>query len=193
MLKPLILNCMKINRTRRFFIRNTALTAVGIALVPSAMLAKQNKKNFVSFKDHVASAPNNSDLRTFPFVGKQLTVKGCVYDKSGLYPLANASIEVWHLSPNSNKFSHKAKLVSNASGAYLFQTDFPNKEEGKAPRIYFKLSHGATSYSTELLVSDYGAHVTGEHWERNKQLESKLFPKKTGTFNASTITFNLSI
>ena len=184
---------MRTNPTRRLFLRNTALTAVGIALVPSAILAKQHTKNFGSFKDHVPSVPCTSDLRTLPFVGKQLTVKGCVYDKSGLYPLANASIEVWHLSPNSNKFSHKAKLVSNASGEYLFQTDFPNKEEGKSPRIYFKVSHGVTSYSTELLVSDYDAHITGEHWERNKQLESKLFPKKTGTFNASTITFNLSI
>ena len=184
---------MKINRTRRLFLRNAVLTAVGLATVPSKILASPSTKNPSPFKGYNPSVTHNSDLRKFPLSGKQITVKGCVYDKTGMHPVANASIEVWHLSPNSNKFNHSAKLLSNANGEYLFKTDFPNKEEGKIPRIYFKVSHGFHSYCTELLVSDFGANITGDHWEKNKQLETRLFPQKTGTINVSTVTFNLSI
>lgn len=184
---------MSTTRSRRLFIKKTLLTAFGLATVPSKILASPSIRNSSLFEGNNPPATHISDLRIFPPSDKQITVRGCVYDKTGERPLANASIELWHLSPNSNKFNHRAKLTSNENGEYLLKTDFPNKEEGKITRIYFKVSHGSHSYYTELLVSDFGANITGDHWEKNKQLEMKLFPQKTGKINASTVIFNLSI
>jgi protocatechuate 3,4-dioxygenase beta subunit len=138
-------------------------------------------------------AETKSDLRAGIFNTNSVTVKGTIYKKDGTSPIKNATVEVWHLSPNSTKYRHRAKLQTDEQGNYEFITDFPNKEEGKSPRIYFKVSNSEDSSFTELILNNSGAHISCEHWKKNNQLGDKLFPKREDFLNQSTVQFNISI
>jgi hypothetical protein len=175
------------------FLRNSAIATTGIALLPSASIANTLTNNKSPFDGYNPFSEEKTDLRISTLFGKHLNIKGKIFDITGSFPLSNAIIEVWHLSPASNKYKHQAKLKTNCFGEYSFITDFPNKEKSKIPRIYFKVSNGNNEYFTELLLNDFGACITGKHWVKNKQLGEKLFPLKTGTLNTSTIVFNLSV
>ncbi len=138
-------------------------------------------------------AETKNDLRTGIFNFNSVTVTGTIYEKDGVTPLSNGTVEVWHLSPNSSKYRHRGKLQTDHEGKYEFITDFPNKEEGKCARIYFKVSSSENCSYTELILNGSGPQITSKHWENNKQLGDKLFPRKTEFLNQSTIHFNISI
>ena len=170
----------------------SAMVTTGITLLSSTSMLNAFTKEESPFEGYNPYAEETTDLRISSLFGKHLYVKGEIYDKTGTYTLSNTTIEVWHLSPESNKYKHHAKLITNNNGEYSFVTDFPNKEEGKMPRIYFKVSNNNTTYFTELLVNDFGAHITDKHWEENNQLKDNLFPVKKGTKNNSSVIFNIS-
>lgn len=184
---------MKNLPSRRLFLRNTVIATTGIALISSTTFANTFINTESPFDGYNPYAEKTNDLRTSSIFGKHITIKGKIYDKTGTLTRSNVIVEVWHLSPNSTKYKHHAKLTTNSNGEYNFVTDFPNKEEGKMPRIYFKISNDTTSYFTELLVNDFGAHITDRHWKNNNQLNEKMFPIKNGTLNSSKIQFNISI
>ncbi|REE80355.1 hypothetical protein BX611_1997 [Lutibacter oceani] len=184
---------MKIHPSRRLFLRNTAIATTGVALLSSTTFANTLTSNNCPFDGYNPYAEEKTDLRTSSLFGKHLHVKGEIFDTTGTHKLSNATVEVWHLSPNSTKYKHRAKLKTNTFGEYHFITDFPNKEIGKGSRIYFKVSYKSATYFTELLVNDFGAYITSKHWEENNQLNSKLFPIKNSNINNSVITFNISI
>ena len=129
---------MKTNTSRRLFLQRSVLATTGIALLISGISHAYSAKS--PFEGYNPYAEEKNDLRISSILGKHVSVKGKVFDKSGTIPISNALIEVWHISPNSKKFKHKAKLRTNKNGEYQFITDFPNNEEGKMPRIYFKIS-----------------------------------------------------
>ncbi len=183
---------MKNTTSRRLFMRNSAFAITGLAvLTPTITSAFTTSESpFLGYNPY---AETKSDLRTGIFSANSVTVKGTIYERDGVTPLKNASLEVWHLSPNSSKYRHRAKLQTNEEGNYEFITDFPNKEEGKSPRIYFKVSNSEDSSFTELILNNSGAHITCEHWKKNNQLGTKLFPKKEDFLNQSTVHFNISI
>lgn len=183
---------MKETTSRRLFMRNTSIAVTGLAiLTPALTSAFSTSEN--PYAGYNPYAESKRDLRTGIFNTNTIAVKGTIYQKDGVTPLKEALVEVWHLSPNSSKYRHRAKLRTDDEGRYEFLTDFPNKEEGKATRIYFKVSSLEDTTFTELLLSSSGAHITGEHWERNQKLGAKLFPKKTDFLNITTFQFNLSI
>ncbi len=183
---------MKNSTSRRLFMRNSAFAITGLAVltptISSAFTASENP--YMGYNPY-AEAKN--DLRAGIFNFSSVTIKGTIYERDGVTPLKNASLEVWHLSPNSSKYRHRAKLQTNEKGDYEFITDFPNREKGKSPRIYFKVSNSEGSNFTELILNNSGAYITGEHWKKNKQLGDKLFPKKEDFLNQSTVHFNISI
>ena len=184
---------MKNITSRRLFIRNVSLASLGAGCLSSASGLSAMTMEGCEFEGYNPYAESKTDLRASKFLGKHITVTGKVYCKENLTGLEGAKLEVWHLSPNSAKYRHQAKLNTNAEGAYSFITDFPGREEGKMSRIYFKLSKGDVTATTELLVNDLGAHITGKHWEENNVLGENLFPVKEGLKNSSIITFNISI
>ncbi|MCZ4318148.1 hypothetical protein O4H26_04015 [Aequorivita viscosa] len=183
---------MKETTSRRLFMRNSAIAVTGIAVfspaLTSAFAASENP--YLGYNPY---AEAKQDLRTSIFNTNTITVKGTIYQKNGLTPLRDALVEVWHLSPNSSKFRHRTKLRTDEEGNYEFLTDFPNKEKGKSPRIYYKLSNSENTQFTELILTSTGSQITGEHWEKNRHLGDKLFPKQTRFLNNTTIQFNLSI
>lgn len=185
---------MNHNPSRRLFIRKSVLATTGLALLSTNTFANTIINTDAPFQGYNPYAEEKNDLRVSKLIGKHLTIKGKIFDETGTFTLPNTNIEVWHLSPNSKSFKHKAKLKTDASGAYSFITDFPNNEKGKPPRIYFKVSNKYKSYFTELIITDFDAHISAKHWEENNQLgDDKLFPIKEGKLNASTITFNISL
>lgn len=184
---------MKNIPSRRLFLRKSAIATTGVAIFSSTTFANTFTSDDSPFEGYNPYAEETTDLRKSSIFGKHITVKGKIYDKTGTFTLPSTTIEVWHLSPNSNKYKHHAKLTTNNNGEYNFVTDFPNRGNGKMPRIYFKVSNSSTTYFTELLVNDFGAHITGKHWEENNKLGKKLLPIKEDYSNISKVTFNILI
>ena len=165
------------------------MASLGAACLSSTSSLSAMTFDECQFRGYNPYAESKTDLRASKLFGDHLTISGKVYNKRNLIPMEEVKLEVWHLSPNSTKYRHQAKLNTNAEGAYSFITDFPGREEGKMSRIYFKLSKGDSATTTELLVNDFGGYITGEHWEKNHHLGDLLQPVK----NKSNIQFNISI
>lgn len=178
--------------SRRYFMRNSAIALTGLAVLTptltSAFAASENP-----YEGYNPYAEATCDLRTSVFNSNTITVKGTVYNRDGITPLNNTLVEVWHLSPHSSKYRHRAKFYTDDQGEYEFITDFPNKEEGKCSRIHFKLSNSALYQYTELILTSSGGHITSKHWENNLHLGEKLFPTQTQFLNKTIFQFNLSI
>lgn len=182
---------MKNSTSRRYFMRNSAFAITGLAVLnPILSNAFVSENPYLGYNPY---AESKNDLRTGFFSTNSITVKGTIFEKDGITPAKNASVEVWHLSPNSSKYRHRAKLKTDAQGNYEFITDFPNKEEGKSARIFYKISNQENTSFTELALTENDAHITGEHWAKNKNLGDKLFPKKEVFLGETTINFNLTI
>jgi len=183
---------MKKTTSRRLFLRNTALATTGVALLSGTQLSHALAPVKNPFEGYNPYADSKTDLRTILSTEKTIEVTGKVYDSSGKNTVANAIVEVWHLSPNSKKYRHRAKLKTNEQGEYSFITEMPNREDAKMPRIYFKVTFNENSYFTELLIGTTGAHITGKHWEENNLSESKLLPQAKISKNKITINFNIT-
>ena len=178
--------------SRRSFLQRSAIATTGLALLSSNVVNAFTDN--CPYDGYNPYADTKTDLRTVT-LGKHVKVKGSIYDKTGLTPIHNATLEVWHLSPNSTKFRHRGKIKTNARGEYSFITDFPNREQGKSCRIYFKVCNNNSTYFTELLLasSTPSAHITSKHWEENQQLGEKVLPVTEKFLNTTTINFNISI
>ena len=51
------------------------------------------------------------------------------------------------------------------------------------------MSTKSQSQDTALFFNDFGAYISGEHWEKNKVLEDKLFPEKKERLDHSKISW----
>lgn len=180
---------MKEATSRRSFLQKTAWATTGIALLSSGIASAFTEEN--PFDGYNPYADAKTDLRT-SLLGTYLEISGIILN-SEKHPLQNITVEVWHLSPNSKKYRHRAKLTTDASGRYTFKTDQPNNLKGKAPRIYFKVSNGDTTYFTELITGEH-ACITSKHFEENNEaLGSLLMPTTTKGIFGKKIDFNISI
>lgn len=168
--------------TRRNFLKKSAFATVGISLLSSSILNAES----ITGTNFDLSGP---DLRTGLFLENYIAVSGKVYDKQSLLPKANAVLHV--LSGNSRNTI--ASINVDNEGSYRFVCDFPQKEFGKSARLYLKLSTPESFYTTELILSEFGAHITDKHWELNQTLGNRLFPQKQSREDFSEINFNLSI
>ena len=180
------------NNPRRSFLGKALKTTVGLAVLSSTTTLRALTKNEQP-EGYNPYASERQDIRRDPF-GKHVEIKGKIFDAKGKVPLKNATVEVWHLSPDSKKYRHRTKLYTNGFGEYRLLTDVPERVYGKSRRIHFKVSKGAVSYTTELAMNDWGAHISSIHWEKNRQLgEALLFPKHENVANRLKIDFNISL
>lgn len=189
-LRNLPIQIMKNATSRRLFLQNSAMATTGIALLSTGIVNALTNEN--PYEGHNPFAEEKTDLRTTIF-GEHIRVRGIIYDETGSIPVEDATIEVWHLSPNSNKFRHRTKLCTNSTGEYNFITDFPNNEPGYTSKIYFKITHNHSSYFTDLSLNSFGVYISSKHWEENQSLGKKLFPKEKKNFGTRQINFNISI
>jgi hypothetical protein len=188
---------MKESTSRRHFLQKSAMATTGLALLSTGVANAFSSE--IPYDGYNPYSEEKTDLRTTLF-GAHLRIKGVIFDATGATPLSNVIVEVWHLSPQSNKFRHRAKLKTDEFGRYKFITDFPSKDDALADKvyfngnkIYFKLSHSNKVQFTELFVDKQGANISGEHWQENSQLGEKLLPTTEMSLDALTINFNLSL
>lgn len=181
---------MKKSTSRRLFLQKSAIAATGIVLMSSGVVSAFSNEN--PYEGYNTFAEEKTDLRTTIF-GNHIRVGGVIYDETGTIPVEGATLEVWHLSPNSTKFRNRAKLCTNKSGEYDFITDFPNNEPGQTSKIYFKITYNHSSYFTDLSLNNFGVYISSKHWEENQSLGKKLFPKEKKSFGTRQINFNISI
>ncbi|MFC7358273.1 twin-arginine translocation signal domain-containing protein [Jejudonia soesokkakensis] len=183
---------MKQNTSRRSFLRNSAIATTGLALLSSTQTVSAFTEFDSPFSGYNPYIDEKTDLRSYLSNEESIEINGTIYDVSGENTLAGALVEVWHLSPNSLKYRHRGKTTTNDKGNYQFITDKPNREAGKTPRVYFKVTHGDRSYFTELLIGITGAHITGKHWEENKLNDERLFPTTQKQLDKTIINFNIT-
>jgi len=181
---------MKDSSSRRLFLQKSALATTGLAFLSSGVVNAFSAE--IPFEGYNPYAEEKNDLRTSSF-GEHIRIKGVVLDQTGSLPLSNVMIEVWHLSPESNKYRHHAKFKTDSAGCYNFITDFPAKDESKANKIYFKLSDNSSERFNELYVDRQGANITCKFWKENQQLGEKLLPTTEKLLGALTINFNMSL
>lgn len=183
---------MKSSVSRRTFLGNFTLATTGIALLSTTAAVSAFVVEDQTLMGYNAYANTNHDMRQSP-LGKHIAVTGTVFKRDGVSILPNATIEVWHLSPNSDKYRHRAKLTSDENGHYKFITDVPNRCNGNMPCIHFKISNGESSYVSRLWMNDHSAYISSDHWERNQHLAEMLLPKKERGLLHDTIKFNFSV
>lgn len=181
---------MNTSTSRRLFLQKSAVATTGLVFLSSSIVNAMNTA--CPYEGYNPYAEEITDLRTSLFT-KHVRVKGVLYDKSGMNPLKDATVEVWHLSPNSNKYRHRAKLKTNSAGEYNFITDFPNREKGEARKIYFKVTTPERTQFSDLVLSKTDAYISSKHWEQHNGLGEKMFPSIKQNLNTSIVTFNLSI
>lgn len=191
-IQPTKLTNMKQNTSRRSFLLNSAMATTGLALLSSTHTVSAFTELSSPYNGYNPFIEEKTDLRSFLSSERIVEVAGKIYESSGKHTIANATVEVWHLSPNSSKYRHRGKTSTNEKGEYHFITEMPNREEGKLPRIYFKVTSKEQVYFTELIISSTGAHITGKHWEANKLSEKNLFPQTKQTQRKTSITFNIT-
>jgi len=183
---------MSTSISRRGFLGNLTLATTGFALlstasVVSALTADQQ----VSYSNN-AQPNTNADMRQ-SLLGKHVSIKGTVFNKDGSATVPNARIEVWHLSPNSKDFGHRATFTSDVNGNYSFITDVPYTKNGTISSIHFKISSRESSYVSQLWMNEHSAYIHSDHWERNQHLGELLLPQKIYGLLRDEIKFNFSI
>lgn len=182
---------MKNTTPRRAFLQKSVMATSGIALFSTPVLHALTSST-TPFEGYNPYMEERTDLRT-GILSDYLHVSGTIYDSSGTLPLSNTTIEVWHLSGTTGKYRHRGKLTTDAQGNYQFKTDMPGKKPGASSRIFFKVSGGIEPTFTELVITPFSALITDKHWETNRQLGNKLFPKYQKFLNETKINFNISV
>lgn len=185
---------MKETTPRRSFLLNSLKAGTGMALLSSTtVFSAFPLKETGPFAGYNPFAETKTDLRIHP-LGNYVEIKGRILDKAGKNPLADAMIEVWHLSPNSDKYRHRAKFHTDANGEYQFLTDTPGREYGKYHKIYFKISQKQRFCFTEISFNRWSAHISDKHWEANQGLDPELlFPTCETILNTQKIQFNITL
>ena len=184
---------MKNMYTKRSFLKNVAFVSTGVAFLSSTSILNAFNGNDCPFDGYNPYSEEKNDLRNFFSSGNTVTVKGTIFNKSNLEELSNATIEVWHLSPNSKKYGHQAKMKVNSNGGYSFITDFPNREIGKSAKVYFKISCNNKVTFTELSMCSNFAYINNKHYTENRVLGEKMLPNNQVINGQRTIDFNIVI
>jgi len=176
--------------SRRFFLKKSALVTSAVGLLSTQAIASSMFEDKTPYKGYNPYIDETSDLRTNT-LSNYVEVTGTLFDTSGKIPLNGVQIEVWHLSPNSSKYRHRGKFFTDANGNYTFKTNFPNREKGKAPRIYFKISTPQKKSFSELIIQKTGASITSLQWKKNQALGNRLLPSSSNYLTKQKIIFNL--
>ena len=177
---------------RRNFLKNAALASSGVLFLSSTSMVRAFA-NDCPFDGYNPYTEDKTDTRASSLFGNHVVIKGKIFDKMSLKELSTAKVEVWHLSPNSKRYNHQAKMKVTPNGEFNFITDFPNREKGKFPKVYFKVTSHGKVYFTELSLTKDNAFIDSKHFQENLVLGKKLLPTNRVVNNVPTITFNIAV
>ena len=121
------------------------------------------------------AALKDGNLNATNLAGAPNAISGHVYSGAdGTIPVADAKIEIWHADttrnyhPNANGDVAKYKaadialhgfITTDAAGAYSFTTIYPGEYAGRTRHIHFKISTGAKSLTTQLILAMPGDKI----------------------------------
>lgn len=177
---------------RRNFLKNVALATSGVAFLSSTSILQAFNKDGCPYEGYNPYSEEKADLRSSVLFGNHITIKGKIFSRSNT-PASQTTLEVWHLSPGSEKYRHQAKVRVNQDGEYSFVTDFPNREKGKYPKVFFRISNGTQVTYTELSLTENDAFINHKHYDENRELGADMFPTLKTVNNQKVVTFNTLI
>ncbi|MBV1922743.1 MAG: hypothetical protein KUG68_01810 [Flavobacteriaceae bacterium] len=180
------------NSRRSFLLKSAAATA-GLAMFSTTKTLASIVENGTPFEGYNPYSEATNDLRSSIVHAKGIKVEGRIFNKSGSQGIAQAKIEVWHLSPQSKKYRNQGHFFTDNDGFYTFISDIPEREDGKMPRIYFKISNGTSNVFTQLLFDSNRAYILNDHWEYHRNLGGYVFPKLRKVRSVTQIEFNISL
>src|SRR6478736_5621118 len=168
--------------SRRAFIKQTAITAAGLALpvfcdVPGAfaealmLTPEQTEGPF--YPDHLPLDTDNdliivNDSIT-PAVGEITHLTGRILDAKGK-PVRNALVEIWqvdgkavylHTGDSDRKkrdtnFQGFGRFLTGSNGEYYFRTIKPVPYPGRTPHIHFQVKHkGNEPFTTQCYIKGH--------------------------------------
>lgn len=179
--------------SRRLFLGKTSAAVLGVAVLSSQNVIASIFNSPAPFEGYNPYAEQSNDLRKQDFGAETLCIHGTLFSADTSSVIADAKIEVWHLSPKSKKYGHRGYFYTDAQGGYLFRTNVPNRMNGKAARIFFKISSDKGTEFTELLLDSNAAYINDSHWVKHRGLQEKLFPKYSKELFETNIEFNFTL
>lgn len=186
---------------RRNFLKNTALTTVGlssIATVAKGNIQQDNTTNCAPttldyygegpfYLDNPPTLIDNKLLRGDEN-GDPIIISGRVLDLSCNKYIPNAKIDIWHANPNGDydtgSFNYRGVTYSNEQGFYLFETLKPGKylngNKYRPSHIHFKITaQGFETLTTQLyfkgdedISTDVAASITSGNFDASQRIIS---------------------
>lgn len=81
----------------------------------------------------------NAPVRTS--VGKGHVLRGTVRSAADCRPVPGARVELWLAGPNGYDDDHRATVIADAEGRYLFESELPGPFERRPPHIHLRVAH----------------------------------------------------
>lgn len=154
---------MKNNKNRRQFLRNTALSLLGMSAVPSLLKAKSNKTSdhidncTQTTEDYYGEGPfytnnppsiSNNQLANSTEPGTKLIISGRVMNLDCSQVIPNAVVDVWHANDagayDNAGYNLRGQMQTNNQGFYIFETIKPgrylNGNTYRPSHIHFKIT-----------------------------------------------------
>jgi protocatechuate 3,4-dioxygenase beta subunit len=199
----------KSNNTRRQFLVNTSLTALGLGMLPKIGLGNSQTSQKTTADcdkttlDYYGEGPfytanppeiSNAKLAKDTEAGTKITITGRVKNLDCTEFIPNTVIDIWHAndagSYDNSGFNLRGKTKSNAQGFYSFETIKPGKylngSKYRPSHIHFKITPPSYPTITTQLYFEGDSDINGD----------AAASVKTGTYDASariiTLTKNSS-
>lgn len=154
---------MKPVKNRRQFLRNTALSILGINLIPRLSKTREHASSdkihncFPTTEDYYGEGPfytanppsiNNNQLASSQEPGQKLILSGRVFNLDCSQVVPNTIIDVWHANDagayDNNGYNLRGQTLTNSQGFYIFETIKPghylNGATFRPSHIHFKIT-----------------------------------------------------
>jgi protocatechuate 3,4-dioxygenase beta subunit len=74
-------------------------------------------------------------------VGTGHVLRGTVRSSADCSPLPGAHIELWLAGPNGYDDEHRATVIADPEGRYVFESNLPRRVESRPPHIHVRVEH----------------------------------------------------
>ncbi len=125
----------------------TATIPAPTAIIPAPTATIEALLPTVTPTPCVPTPPSGSSASFVPdapirvSVGHGHVLRGTITASADCAPVAGARIEFWLVGPNAEyDAAHRATLVTDARGAYRFESNFPPPYPGRPPHIHIRVS-----------------------------------------------------
>ncbi len=121
-------------------------------------------------------APETRKLSMAPTDKKiEIKISGKILNKDCM-PLANATINFWHASPegyyDSKGFRYRGFQKATSDGSYDLVTDIPGKYVGRTPHIHVKIRADKSELTTQLYFPNQPSNYSDFFFDKKLQMQN---------------------